>query len=240
MAHNVFSGERLLIVEDDRDLVFGLGEAFRLEGLEVVSAPDVSGARKLLFGGAAPPFDVVILDLSLPDGSGLDILREIRRPGIEIPVVILSARSTELDRVLGLEIGADDYVCKPFSLKELTARVRAVLRRSSRRAKQPPASFSYRGLCVRFDAREVTVDGKGVRLSFTEFQLLSALIRNSGIVLEREALLNKVWDGVFIDQRSVDPHISRLRKKIAPYGDMIETVPNVGYVFKAREDTSGM
>jgi len=228
----------MLIVEDDSELVFGLREAFSMEGLEVASASNLAAARKALFvkpasgSEAEYRFDVVVLDLSLPDGSGFELLKEIRRAGMEVPVVILSAKSAELDRVLGLEIGADDYVCKPFSLKELTARVKAVLRRSARAVLLPTDSFEFHGLLVKFGSREVAVEGKNIKLSFTEFQILKTLVQNAGIVLEREALLNKVWDGVFIDQRSVDPHISRLRRKIAPYGDLIETVPNVGYIFK--------
>jgi len=226
--------KRLLLVEDDETLVAGLAEAFRLDGMIVTPVGRIDEATEEVFGGEE--FDIIILDLVLPDGSGYDFLTELRRKNIDIPVLILSAKSSEIDKVVGLESGADDFLVKPFSLRELSARINAVLRRTSKRprTKEDISVYSIRDFRIDFGAREVFVGRKRINLSYTEFQILKTLVTNKNLVIERATLLDRIWDGVFIDTKSIDPHISRLRKKIAPFGKMIETVPNVGYRFTEK------
>lgn len=229
----------LLMIEDDDALSSGLAEALASDGVSIAIARDLAAGRDALratlAAPASPEFDLVVLDLMLPDGTGYDLLRSIRLSAPDLPVLILSARAGEIDRVRGLELGADDFVAKPFSIRELLARINAVLRRSKRAAAAPkPAAitaFRHEKLAVDFASRAVTIDGSAIKLSFTEFELLATLVRNANIVLERETLLETVWKGVYVDTRSVDPHVSRLRRKLAPYGELIETVPNVGYKF---------
>lgn len=224
---------RILLVEDDVALASGLKEALALEKIEAVAAATVKEAKLALDNNKISGFDVMVLDLTLPDGSGLDILKKVRSESFELAVIILSAKSSELDKVIGLELGADDYLCKPFSLRELHARIKALLRRSKRNAgDKAPEIFKYKDLTVNSGSREVLVNNKVIKLSFTEFEILKLLIINKNIVIERQTLIERVWSGIFIDFRSVDPHISRLRKKIAPYGANIETLPNIGYMFK--------
>jgi two-component system alkaline phosphatase synthesis response regulator PhoP len=224
---------RILLVEDDIALASGLKEALALEKMEVTTAATVKEAKLALDNNKISGFDVMVLDLTLPDGSGLDILKKARIESFELAVIILSAKSSELDKVVGLELGADDYLCKPFSLRELHARIKALIRRFNRNAGGgAPEIFKYKDLTVNSSSREVFVNNKAIKLSFTEFEILKLLILNKNIVIERQLLIERVWSGIFIDLRSVDPHISRLRKKIAPYGVNIETLPNIGYMFK--------
>ncbi len=225
----------ILLVEDDRALAQGLKEAFALENISVITAATASEAYKLIENGGMNSFDLMILDLTLPDGSGIDILKKVRAVSPEFAVLILSARSSELDKVVGLELGADDYLCKPFSLKELLARIKALLRRSKiglHISNGAHNNLKYRNLTVDLYAREVFINDNMVKLSFTEFEILKLLIINKNIVIERQTLIERVWNGIYIDSRSIDPHISRLRKKISPYGAAIETIPNIGYKFK--------
>lgn len=224
---------RILLVEDDITLAVGLKEALALEKMEVITAATVKEAKAALDNNKISGFDIMVLDLTLPDGSGLDILKKARSESFELAVIILSAKSSELDKVVGLELGADDYLCKPFSLRELHARIKALLRRWQRNAgDKAPDIFKYKDLTVNSGSREVSVNNKVIKLSFTEFEILKLLMINKNIVIERQTLIERVWSGIFIDFRSVDPHISRLRKKIAPYGANIETLPNIGYMFK--------
>ncbi|HOT74623.1 MAG TPA: response regulator transcription factor [Candidatus Wallbacteria bacterium] len=228
-----YSKTKILLVEDDEALANGLKEALKLENIEVVTAGSAGEAGRVITESGLSGFDIMVLDLTLPDGSGLDILKKVRRESLDFAVIILSARSSELDKVVGLELGADDYMCKPFSLKELHARIKALIRRSKRSAgKDAPDIFRHENLSVNLGSREVFIKDKAAKLSFTEFEILKLLLLNKNIVVERQTLIERVWNGIFIDLRSVDPHISRLRKKIAPYGALIETLPNIGYKFK--------
>ncbi|HNY12874.1 MAG TPA: response regulator transcription factor [Candidatus Wallbacteria bacterium] len=229
---------KILMIEDDESLAAGLSAAFKIEGISVTAAATFregeAAVNQVMRGGES--FDLIVLDLTLPDGSGFDILKLVRSFSDSLPVLILSARSGEIDKVVGLESGADDFVSKPFSLRELHARIKTILRRSAAGSfeKRAPV-FKYDDMAVDFMSREVLIAGKPVKLSFTEFQVLKILIENKNMVVEREKLLERVWSGVYIDTRSVDPHISRIRKKIAPYGQLIETIPNIGYKMKIRE-----
>jgi DNA-binding response OmpR family regulator len=186
------------------------------------------------FAGAPEP-DLVILDLNLPVLSGSEICRIVRqRPETAaVPIIMLTARTSENDRVAGLDLGADDYVTKPFSLRELSARVRAVLRRREA-AGEPARPSVYRGthLVADFDAVSIAVDGSQVRLTRREFELLRFLVENRNRVLSRDRLLERVWGyDRFIETRSVDVHVGRLRAKLGRAGDQIETVVGLGYRF---------
>jgi len=225
---------RVLVVEDEPDIALLVRHALERGGgmrVEVVGSGDAA-----LKAVAARPPDLLILDLNLPVLNGLDVCRALRaRPATEqLPIIMLTARTSELDRVAGLDLGADDYVTKPFSLRELGARVRAVLRR--RRPQQASAArmdvYSGRHLTADFEAISVFVEGRSVRLTRREFELLRCLVENRNRVLSRDRLLERVWgyDGS-IETRSVDVHVGRLRAKLGPAGEQIETVVGLGYRF---------
>jgi DNA-binding response OmpR family regulator len=222
---------RVLVVEDEQDIAVLIKHALERGGdarVEIVS----SGDTALRTASESPP-DLVILDLNLPVISGTEVCRLLRaRPATaDVPIIMLTARTAESDRVTGLDLGADDYVTKPFSLRELAARVRAVLRR-----KQPatPGAAVYTGahLTADFDAVSVSVDGLSVRLTRREFELLRFLVENRNRVLSRDRLLERVWGYErFIETRSVDVHVGRLRAKLGVAGQQIETVVGLGYRF---------
>jgi DNA-binding response OmpR family regulator len=223
---------RILVVEDETDIAQLIKLTLERAGdtkVDIVGSGDA--ALKVL--GETPP-DLMILDLNLPILDGTEVCRLVRaRPATSsLPIIMLTARTAESDRVSGLDLGADDYVTKPFSLRELAARVRAVLRRKSG-AKTPPVSV-YRGkhLVADFDAVSVTVAGEPIRLTRREFGLLRCLVENRNRVLSRDRLLERVWGyEQFIETRSVDVHVGRLRSKLGPAGDQIETVVGLGYRF---------
>jgi len=176
----------------------------------------------------------MILDLNLPVLSGLEVCRILRgRPeGRHLPIIMLTARTTENARVSGLDLGADDYVTKPFSLRELTSRVRAVLRRSSRADDTTPITYCGEHLTADFDAVAVSVDGEQVRLTRREFELLRYLVMNKNRVVSRDRLLERVWGyDRQVETRSVDVHVGRLRSKLGDVGRQIETVVGLGYRF---------
>ncbi len=222
----------MLIVEDELDIALLIKHALNRSGettAEIVGSGDLA-LRRI----AEDPPDLVLLDLNLPVISGTDVCRIMRaRPATaSIPVIILTARTSESDRVAGLDLGADDYVTKPFSLRELAARVRAVLRR--RPQAQVTAPTVYRGahLVADFDAVSIAVDGEAVRLTRREFELLRFLVENRNRVLSRDRLLERVWGYErMIETRSVDVHVGRLRSKLGPAGAQIETVVGLGYRF---------
>lgn len=229
---------KLLIVDDEKDIVDLVAYNLEKEGHEVLKAYD--GERALQIVRAKTP-DLVILDLMLPGIQGLEVCKRLRRDPATaaVPIIMLTAKGEEVDKVLGLEVGADDYVTKPFSVKELVARVKAVLRRTDARLPHEEASvFEFRGLRVDPGAHEVTVDGRRIELSATEFKLLSFLIRNRGRVFSRDQILDRVWgDESFVEPRTVDVHIRRLRAQIEPEENnpaYIITVRGVGYKFADR------
>ncbi len=224
---------RVLVVEDEHDIAGLIKHALeREDGTRVTTV--ASGDAALTAVSEQVP-DLVILDVNLPVLSGFEVCRILRsRPATrEIPIIMLTARTTEVDRVSGLNLGADDYVTKPFSLRELAARVRAVLRR--RQGPGPveaPSVFRGIHLHADFDAVAIHVDGAPVRLTRREYELLKCLVENRNRVLSRDRLLERVWgyDRV-IETRSVDVHIGRLRNKLAAAGTQIETVVGLGYRF---------
>jgi DNA-binding response OmpR family regulator len=223
----------ILIVEDELDIAQLIKHTLERDGqahVDIVGAGDAA-VRAV---AAAPP-DLMILDLSLPGLDGVDVCRMVRArpPTASLPIIVLSARTAEADRVSVLEIGADDYVTKPFSLRELAARVRAVLRRRTP-GPAAPAPHLYRAgrLAVDFDAVAVSVDALPVRLSRMEFDLLRCLLENRPRVLSRGRLLDRVWGyDSSVQTRTVDVHVGRLRAKLGPVGGQIETVQGFGYRF---------
>ena len=223
---------RILVVEDEQDIAGLIKHTLERSGdgsVEIVGRGD-EAIRSI---SGRPP-DLVILDLNLPVLSGEEVCRMLRqRPETrQLPIIMLTARTSEAERVAGLDLGADDYVTKPFSLRELAARVRAVLRRKP--GAKPGSMAIYRGkhLVADFDAVAVTVDGDPIKLTRREFELLKCLVENRNRVLSRDRLLERVWGyEQFIETRSVDVHVGRLRSKLGAAGPQIETVVGLGYRF---------
>ena len=226
---------RLLVVDDDVNLRHALGYAFRQEGFEVVTADD-GDAALVSFRQTHP--DLVILDVMLPGRDGFEVARVLRRES-DVPVIMLTARDSELDKVVGLEIGADDYLAKPFSTRELIARVRAMLRRS-RRAEpaQADARVEVAGLVLDGSRHRVSLDGREIELKPKEFDLLAFFMAHTGQVFGREQLLASVWGYDFAgDSRTVDTHVKTLREKLGDSAERplwVETVRGVGYRFREK------
>jgi len=224
---------RLLLVEDDRTLRHTLSFSLGREGYEVASVADGEAA---LEAARRPNLDLILLDVMLPGMSGVEVLRVLRGEGVTTPVIILSAKGDEVDRVVGLKVGADDYVTKPFSRPELLARIEAVLRR--RRREPPdgdePAELTFDGLRIDVARRIVTVDGDAIHLTTKEFDLLAHMAGSPGRIFTREQLLSRVWGYDYAgDDRTVDVHISWLRGKLRGQAqrDYFRTVRGVGYAF---------
>src|SRR5689334_8824929 len=198
---------RVLIVEDEEAIANPLAEGLRREGFEVELAATGSAALE-----AAEP-DLVLLDLRLPDIDGFDVCRQLRARS-DVPIIVVTARGEEVDRVIGLELGADDYVVKPFGLRELVARIRAVIRRSSR----PPAeveTLEAGGLTLDLRARRADLEGREVQLTPKEFELLALLMRDPGAVVTKQRILNDVWNTTWYGSaKTVDVHVASLRKKL--------------------------
>ena len=223
---------RVLVVEDEHDIAGLIKHALERNGEAHVDIVG-SGDEALKAVGEHVP-DIVILDLNLPVVSGLEVCRILRsRPATaSVPIIMLTARTSEAERVIGLDVGADDYVTKPFSLRELAARVRAVLRRGRPEAPPPPAVYRGTHLAADFDAVAIAVDGNAVRLTRREFELLRFLVENRNRVISRDRLLERVWGYErTIETRSVDVHVGRLRSKLGAAGRQIETIVGLGYRF---------
>jgi len=202
---------RILIVEDESAIAGLLRDDLVLEGYEVQIVGDGEAATAAV---ASSPFDLVILDVMLPGKDGFDVCREMRHAGLAMPIIMLTAKTQESDKVMGLEIGADDYVTKPFSPRELRARVKAALRRASG---ETPDIYCFGEVEVDFGRRELRCGGAPVEVTTIEFKLLSAFIRHRGRVLSREQLLDEVWGhGVYVTDRAVDTHIVNVRRKVEP------------------------
>jgi DNA-binding response OmpR family regulator len=222
----------VLIVEDERDIAGLIKHS--LERTGTAEADIVGSGDAALKAIAQRTPDLVILDLNLPVLGGLEVCRILRSraDARHLPIIVLTARSAEDDRVEGLELGADDYVTKPFSLRELSARVRAVLRRTVPTPERPAAGYRGDHLTADFDAIAVTVDGSAIRLTRREFELLRYLVQNKNRVVSRDRLLERVWGyDRLVETRSVDVHVGRLRGKLGPAGRQIETVVGLGYRF---------
>ena len=221
--------QRLLVVEDERDIAELLRHVLAKEGFQVGVAHD--GLTALEAVRREPP-DLVVLDWMLPELSGIDVLKEIRTRGETrgVPVILLTARRDEIDRVLGFELGADDYVTKPFSARELVLRIRALLKRGEGRDARAGASVRLGPIEIVPEDHRALVDGAPLTLTVTEFRLLEDLIRARGRVRTRETLLSEVWgyDSEVLS-RTVDTHVRRLRTKLGPAADWLVTVRGVGY-----------
>jgi len=222
---------KILIVEDEPNMVAGLRDNFEFEGYQVVTAPDgVAGLERAL--SESP--DLVILDVMMPRMSGLDVCKQLKSKKPSIPIIMLTARGQEVDKVVGLELGADDYVTKPFSIRELLARVKAVLRRAGT---VPKAGEKYAFGEVEVNLRSCQVSKKGKSLEFSskEFELLKYFLNHPGETLSRDRLLEDVWGyDRFPTTRTVDAHIVRLRQKVEPKPEdprFILTVHGTGYKF---------
>jgi len=223
---------RVLVVEDETD-ISGLIKHTLERGGEAVVEIAASGDQALKLA-SEQQVDLIILDLNLPVLGGLEVCRLLRtRPNTaKTPIIMLTARSSESDRVIGLDAGADDYITKPFSPRELAARVRAVMRRGRSEDPGPPPVYRGEHLVADFDAVSIAVDGVSVRLTRREFELLRYLVENRNRVLSRDRLLERVWGyDRMIETRSVDVHVGRLRSKLGIAGKQIETVVGLGYRF---------
>jgi DNA-binding response OmpR family regulator len=220
---------RVLVVEDEASLALGLEDDLKLEGYEVEVVRDGETASQRAREGS---FDLVILDVMLPRKDGFEVCRELRRAGLRTPVILLTAKTQESDKVLGLELGADDYITKPFSPRELRARVKAALRRG---AGEMPEIYRFGDVQVDFIRCELRRAGKAVEITPIEFKLLAAFIRHRGHTLSRDKLLDEVWGrGTFVTDRVVDTHITNLRKKIEPKPSeprLLVSLRGMGYRF---------
>ena len=229
------SKPRLLVVDDDRDLCHLVIQYLEPEGFAVSTAnTGEEGAKQSIEGD----YELIVLDVMLPDKKGFDVLREIRQRA-KTPVLMLTAKGDEFDRILGLELGADDYLPKPFNPRELVARISAILRRSgwqstNEAASRPPVITSG-DIELDVGARAVSISGEQLKLTSAEFDLLHIFVESPGLVLSREALVEKVLDRQFSAfDRSIDLHISNLRRKLGPRGDgseRIRSVRGVGYLY---------
>jgi len=224
---------RILIVDDELEMVRGLEDNLRFEGYQIASATNGEDGLALALSDAP---DLLLLDAMMPRLSGWDVCRELRRRGVDVPIIMLTARGAEIDRVRGLELGADDYVTKPFSLRELLARVRAVLRRPGPRRKFE--EFAFADVRIRLRGRQVFKAGRELQMTRKEFDLLVFLVEHRGEIVTRDRLLDEVWGYErFPTTRTVDTHILRLRRKFEGDPDAprwILTVHGQGYKFNAR------
>ena len=233
---------RVLVIEDEPGLVMALTQRFGSEGYEVETANDGEQGLEL---GLSESFDIIVLDLMLPRRNGFDVCRDLRQQGIDTPIIMLTARGQLVDRVVGLKLGADDYLTKPFAMMELLARVEALLRRSSSKrtlsevahsaGRRSSEVFQFGAVRVDFRRTLVTRDNRAVNVSAREFKLLRYLIEHSGATVSRDELLNEVWGyNSMTTTRTVDVHISSLRQKIEEdprHPKSIVTIHGFGYKF---------
>jgi DNA-binding response OmpR family regulator len=222
----------ILVVDDEKNIVQLARLYLTNEGYRVESASD--GKQALERAKALRP-DLIVLDIMMPEVDGLTVCREIRKTS-NVPVIILTARGEDIDRIIGLEIGADDYMAKPFNPRELVARVKAVLRRSQGE-RDAPEVIEVDGLRIDAASREVTLDGHPIQLRAKEFELLSAFAQHKGTVLDRERLLRMVWGADYYgDTRTIDVHVAWLREKLGASSVKIQTVWGVGYKLVVESD----
>lgn len=226
--------KKILIVDDEKNIRNVIKEYAKFDGFETFEAEDGMEAVEMCRDN---DFDLIIMDIMMPKLDGYSAVREIRKTK-QIPVIMLSARGEEYDKLFGFELGVDDYVTKPFSPKELLARIRAVMKRSAVPAAQDNSSvLKFEGLEINMTGREVFVDGKAASLTPKEYDLLFYLVRNKGIALSREKLLEEVWGYDFYgDDRTVDTHIKMLRNSLGEYRKFIITLRGMGYKFDAGRE----
>jgi two-component system phosphate regulon response regulator PhoB len=222
---------KILVIEDEPDIRKTLEYNLSREGYEVTVCGTLQEAKKLL----EPSLALLVLDLMLPDGSGLDLCREIKKNSLlsNIPIIILTAKDDEVDRVVGFELGADDYVTKPFSVRELILRIKAVLKRGEvNKPELVEVERQFGDLSIDVDSHEVHVNSELVVLTALEFKLLKQLVDRRGRVQSRDQLLSDVWGySSEVTTRTVDTHIKRLREKLGPMGKYVQTIRGIGYKF---------
>lgn len=228
--------QRILLIEDEPDIRKTLEYNISREGFDVVSASSLSDGKKQLDSSS---FSLILLDLMLPDGSGLDLCREIKsdKEKLSTPIIILTAKDDEVDKVVGFELGADDYVTKPFSVRELILRIKAVLKRGERKQENLEVQRQFGELIIDVDSHEVFVNNELVTLTALEFKLLRQLVDRRGRVQSRDQLLSDVWGySTDVTTRTVDTHIKRLREKLGSMGKYVQTIRGVGYKFTRTSD----
>ena len=227
---------KILVIEDEPDIRKNLEYNLAREGFSVSSAASILEAKTLL---SSDDFNLILLDLMLPDGSGLDLCKEIKANSKteSTPVIILTAKDDEVDKVVGFEIGADDYVTKPFSVRELILRVKAVLKRGTKKKEILEVERKFGDLKIDIDSHEVHVDDVKINLTALEFRLLKKLVDTRGRVQSRDQLLTDVWGySTEVTTRTVDTHVKRLREKLGPMGKYVQTIRGVGYKFARTPD----
>lgn len=228
--------KKLLVVDDEDKIREVIKEYAEFSGYEVTEAADGMSAIGLC---KLNDYDLIIMDVMMPKLDGFSSVKEIKKIK-DIPVIMLSARGEEYDKLFGFELGIDDYVVKPFSPKELMARVNAVLQRKSGSENNSPQVMKFDGLEVNFAARTITVDGERVNLTPKEYDLLFYLIQNKNIALSRDKLLSDIWGYDFFgDDRTIDTHIKNLRNNLGPYRNFIVTLRGVGYKFEYDDSKKG-
>jgi len=223
--------KKILLIEDEPDIRKTLEYNLSREGYDVISTSSLAEGRNSLESNS---FSLILLDLMLPDGSGLDLCREIKSDKIfsSIPIIILTAKDDEVDKVVGFELGADDYVTKPFSVRELILRVKAVLKRGNVKSENLEVKRQFGDLVIDIDSHEVFVNNDLVMLTALEFKLLRQLVDRRGRVQSRDQLLSDVWGySAEVTTRTVDTHIKRLREKLGTMGKYVQTIRGVGYKF---------
>jgi len=227
---------KILIIEDEPDIRKNLEYNLSREGFNVKTAGSIHEAQNLL---KSDLFNLILLDLMLPDGSGLDLCKNLKADSKTetIPIIILTAKDDEVDKVVGFEIGADDYVTKPFSVRELILRVKAVLKRGEKKKDIVEVERQFGDLTIDIDSHEVYVDKNKIDLTALEFRLLNQLVDRRGRVQSRDQLLSDVWGySAEVTTRTVDTHIKRLREKLGPMGKYVQTIRGVGYKFSRMPD----
>ena len=227
---------KILIIEDEPDIRRNLEYNLSREGFSISTAASISEANTLL---ASTDYNLILLDLMLPDGSGLDLCKSIKSTSDteSIPIIILTAKDDEVDKVVGFELGADDYVTKPFSVRELILRVKAVLKRGSKKKEIVEVVRQFGDLKIDVDSHEVHVDDTKINLTALEFRLLRQLVDTRGRVQSRDQLLSDVWGySAEVTTRTVDTHVKRLREKLGPMGKYVHTIRGVGYKFARSPD----
>jgi two-component system phosphate regulon response regulator PhoB len=228
--------DKILIVEDEPDIRSTLEYNLHRDNFQTESVGNLLDAEKIL---STTNISLILLDLMLPDGSGLDLCRKLKgdQSTNSIPIIILTAKDDEVDKVVGFELGADDYVTKPFSVRELILRIKAILKRKVQKPEVTEVEREFGELRIDSDSHEVFVNGEEVSLTALEFRLLKQLVDRRGRVQTRDQLLSDVWGySADITTRTVDTHIKRLREKLGPIGKYVQTIRGVGYKFTRTSD----
>lgn len=223
--------KEIYLLEDDLDIQKMLKDYLEKNGFKISS---FKNSEEFLYGMRKNKPDLILLDLMLPDADGIEICKNLKNKEefSKIPIIIVSAKTQEIERVIGLEVGADDYVCKPFSLRELLARIKAVLRRQEAKKIAPLIKLNC-GLEIDSEKHKVLYKNEEINLSITEFKILNLLVSNKGVVFSREKIIERLWNyEKDINERTIDVHIKNLREKLKDAGNMIKNIRGVGYKFE--------